>query len=265
MATAAPRNPATDSATALAPFQGTWEAVSYSEDGVADQESTLQGTKLRVEGEWSTFKRDGRTYHGRYVVDETQSPRTLDILDIRYPSASEEGVALKGIYKFEGDLLRIAHSDTGRPRPTDFKPKKGVRTEVWRNADHGARQIVREATRRLMTAYDNQNMETLLAAFETNATRVDMVGHALARRVMGHEGLRQSYRDQFARYQGASVEICTESASFVSPDVIVADGTGRLAGSSHEKATLTRWFRVLHRGVDASWRIAYLQITFPEE
>lgn len=264
-AIAAPRDPAPDQAPALAPFQGTWEAISYSEDGVADQESSLPGTTLCVEGDWSTFTRGGRTLHGRYEVDDSKSPQTLDIRDIRNSSSSEEGVALKGICEFDGDLLRIAISDPGQPRPLDFEPRLGVRIEVWRTADHAAREIVRETTRQLTTDYDNENLEGLLRAFEPNATRVDLVGQVLASRVMGYEGLRQLYRDQFARYPGSTLEVRTGSASFVSPDVIVADGTARLMGSGSETTTSARWFRVLHRETDAGWRISFLQITFPEK
>ena len=94
---------------------------------------------------------------------------------------------------------------------------------------------------------------------------MDMNGEVMARRVWGKEGIRERYRDQFAQFPGATIEILTNSATFACPDVIVADGSACLVGPKADQMTPARWVRILHRGEDGDWRIAFLQVIFPEQ
>jgi uncharacterized protein (TIGR03067 family) len=121
--TAGDRAPADANAADLAKMQGDWMAVSVIDNGtkVADDEAqtlfrTVSGNK------YSLFRFSKPLTQGTFKIDATKRPKTIDAT----PTGSKgPAKAVLGIYEFDGATLKICSARHGKPRPTDFDPKRG--------------------------------------------------------------------------------------------------------------------------------------------
>ena len=69
----------------------------------------------------------GRFDLGTYRLDPDRNPKELDFI-AKHPGPGEN--TRKGIYELDGDTLRFALAEPGRPRPTKFTPELTI--EVWK-------------------------------------------------------------------------------------------------------------------------------------
>jgi uncharacterized protein (TIGR03067 family) len=97
-------------------FEGTWRFVSMEMNGKAIPVDALKDSRLVFDADRFT-SRGGETGEGRFVVDPTVRPKTIDItLDL----GPGKTATILGIYELEGDTYRICSALFGKSRPTDF-------------------------------------------------------------------------------------------------------------------------------------------------
>ncbi len=97
---------------------GRWAVakVQVGGPGARDEEPV---TEVEVTAETITFEYKGRADSMRYYVDRSKAPKEIDLT----PTAARKGV-YKGIYRVDGDELRIAFTEDPAPtaaRPADFE------------------------------------------------------------------------------------------------------------------------------------------------
>lgn len=105
-----------------------------------------QTAKSNIEGHWTgfdlarpaeklqlTITGDQLEYHGAqaddwcrgtFVLNETTQPAQMDLVIKEPPQAV---ATLLVIYELQGDEIKVARADPGKPRPADFTPSKQVK------------------------------------------------------------------------------------------------------------------------------------------
>src|SRR5262245_6496771 len=100
-------------------IQGTWRLVSGERNGKPFPEESVKNVTLVFSGDKLITKTKDRSTEARFKLNLDTEPKGID-LDLG------EAVGL-GIYRLDGDDLKIAHGEVGDPRPKDFPPKGGAR------------------------------------------------------------------------------------------------------------------------------------------
>ncbi len=106
-----------DDASAL---KGKWSIVSFSVNGVATADDSVKDLKMEFEGKtYNLTAGDTSVEKGEYTIDESKSPKTIDLAIKEGDDAGKQQV---GLYKIEDGKLTIAFSLPGsKERPTSFK------------------------------------------------------------------------------------------------------------------------------------------------
>jgi uncharacterized protein (TIGR03067 family) len=102
-------------------FQGTWQLVSMTDDGMKKDGNETAQVQVIVKGDKISinFEGKGEVKHAAFKLDSSKQPKQIDI----FPEM--EGIAkVVGIYELTGDTVKICTSDMG-PRPTTFKSEAG--------------------------------------------------------------------------------------------------------------------------------------------
>ncbi len=110
-------------------LQGTWKAVRFEVDGQPVDAADLESIRLVIRGADATFTRAGVRHEGRLALDPIAMPRAIDIVRTSGPDL---GTTLRGIYKIDGDRLRVCLGRDGRARPADFDSRPGTVLKEWR-------------------------------------------------------------------------------------------------------------------------------------
>jgi uncharacterized protein (TIGR03067 family) len=108
----------TKDATAI---QGTWVVESVVDNGKPNQE--IKGDRLIIKNGTITVQRQGEEKKATYKLDPGKDPKTIDV------SESEPKQEYPGIYRLEGDTLRICVPSQGngkRPAAFESKPDSGL-------------------------------------------------------------------------------------------------------------------------------------------
>ena len=79
--------------------------------------------KLVFSGDNVTFEYPDHTELGTYKLDTTTNPKTIDVVT--------ELDTSKGIYRLEGDSLKICGVSTGEDRPAEFTTKPGTKQVLF--------------------------------------------------------------------------------------------------------------------------------------
>jgi uncharacterized protein (TIGR03067 family) len=104
------------------PLDGAWVpiAASVAGSGVAVDELRVRYLLLEAGG----YRIIDRSNHvvdgGRYLLNEEQTPATMDIVGRSGPNA---GRTLLAIYELRGDELTVCYDLEGRERPANLKPQ----------------------------------------------------------------------------------------------------------------------------------------------
>jgi uncharacterized protein (TIGR03067 family) len=106
-------------------FKGTWSviAIQLPGEGKGPAENELKEMKLIFTDDTVTVKFKDDAKLANYKLDPAKNPKEIDIL----PKDTDR--AVKGIYVFEGETLKICSADKG-DRPKEFKPDAPSRTSV---------------------------------------------------------------------------------------------------------------------------------------
>lgn len=97
---------------------GGWEIVSMEVNGQAMPAETTEGLKLTITGGKYFVNKDGEVDRGTFSVDETKSPKQMDIHPEIGPGA---GKTILGIYELTGDTMRVCYQLQEGERPKGFK------------------------------------------------------------------------------------------------------------------------------------------------
>jgi len=102
---------------------GTWRATSSIYDGQEAAEEIVHSITRTVEKDHVVWKRDGKSFAGTKIeLDSSRDPKAIDVI----PDGGEgRGKRVLGIYKLENERLTICMAAPGKPRPEEFKAKKG--------------------------------------------------------------------------------------------------------------------------------------------
>jgi uncharacterized protein (TIGR03067 family) len=103
-------------------LQGTWLMVSGERAGKALPPEFAKDAKVVFAGDKLTLKNKDFMLEGTFKLDPGKKPKEIDV--------DFNGKPGKGIYQLEGDTLKIAHGETGDPRPKDFTTKEGDQVTV---------------------------------------------------------------------------------------------------------------------------------------
>jgi len=107
----------------LKKFDGTWQAVSITQDGKEAPKSDVDKVTLTVKGERYTLKTaGGEAIEGTHKLDPTKTPRTIDAVR---SSGPDKGKTILGIYELTDDTFKVCFAPPGKDRPTAFASKPG--------------------------------------------------------------------------------------------------------------------------------------------
>jgi uncharacterized protein (TIGR03067 family) len=106
-----------------AKFQGTWVYESAVFDGREQDKRGIDEFQCIFRKDKYTFRAgDLTTAHGVYRLDFSLKPHTIDLT----PTDKTKGRGTsKGIYEFDGKLLKICYSEPGAERAERFEAKEG--------------------------------------------------------------------------------------------------------------------------------------------
>ena len=107
-------------AAELERMQGTWDYESQTIGGRELGAERRADIWVRVEGDIMS-KAGGLRY--RITLDPSANPRAIDLVSVGHPSGKT--FSQKGIYEWDGKLLRMCFDNTGRDRPKEFKSPAG--------------------------------------------------------------------------------------------------------------------------------------------
>lgn len=104
----------------LQKLQGTWLMLTLEMEG---QQYPTGGSRIVIRGDRFVSLNMGAEYEGSVRLDESQSPKTFDLL---FEKGPEKGNQSLGIYELEGDRWKICLGLAGKRRPTKFAAEKGT-------------------------------------------------------------------------------------------------------------------------------------------
>jgi uncharacterized protein (TIGR03067 family) len=114
-------------------LDGRWFRVAQERDGRTMAPDVQGYGQLFLSGDRFRYIPPGESApsfpYGKIVLDTTSRPEAIDFMyDYR-------GTIVRGIYRLDGDILRLLRSPPNRPRPEGFT--KGVPVEVWKRFKPG--------------------------------------------------------------------------------------------------------------------------------
>lgn len=115
--------------TDIKKLQGEWHITSLQMDGQNSPDSVFSDAKIIVKGTKFTSITMGTTYKGSIELDETKSPKTVDL---NFTAGPEKGYRNFGIYELADDTWKLCLATRGPVRPKTFttKPGDGVALET---------------------------------------------------------------------------------------------------------------------------------------
>jgi uncharacterized protein (TIGR03067 family) len=105
----------------LLKMEGEWHVTKNITNGseLTDKQIKEADIKLVVkDAKYTVYFGGMKITEGTVKLDATKSPRELD-------AVADDGKAMKGVYKYDGDELVVNFSQPGQDRPADFTCKEG--------------------------------------------------------------------------------------------------------------------------------------------
>lgn len=106
----------------LKQLQGTWNIISLDMGGRTLSATSLAGSSITVKGKRFTTIGMGASYEGILSINESTSPKTLDL---KFTTGPEKGNTNLGIYELDAAHWRICLSTAAPIRPLDFAAIQG--------------------------------------------------------------------------------------------------------------------------------------------
>jgi uncharacterized protein (TIGR03067 family) len=136
-------------------IQGRWKPVSIERGGkpIASRTEPNDKMALVIEGDKYDWTGGDVPMGGTYTLDPSKTPKEIDLTPSGGPN---RGRILKGIYRIQGDTLKVCLAGPGEGRATEFESKEGSRHSFYimrraKNGD-GVRTPIKESLDRLERA-----------------------------------------------------------------------------------------------------------------
>ena len=113
-------------------IQGAWTVVSAERD--AKPTAEVAEHRLTFSGDTFSIQHDAHAlYRGTYSVDPSRKPASIDFV---HTEGTLKGKSWKGIYRLDGDALRICDNapSLAKPRPTQFSATSGYICIIFKRA-----------------------------------------------------------------------------------------------------------------------------------
>jgi uncharacterized protein (TIGR03067 family) len=123
--TAADQGERTDNGETVlaAQLRGTWVAVSIEQAGRKEDPPKGQELTFTFEAVKVVINEGTRITEGTYITNDTKNPKEIDLIP---PKDLRGGDPIKGVYRIDGDTLKLAFSRRGaRPSTFDGKDNEG--------------------------------------------------------------------------------------------------------------------------------------------
>ena len=119
-------------------FEGEWRMLSGVMDGRPMEKSLVKWVKRVTRGSLTTVYAGPQVMmQFEFTADAAKTPGEIEYLNT---AGANKGKVQHGIYKFEGDVLRVCVGAPGDARPDGFQSASGDRRTltVWRRAGQGS-------------------------------------------------------------------------------------------------------------------------------
>ncbi len=115
-------------------LQGKWVATSMRWEGkdLSPEQVKKGNISLVIQGDRFVFITPKETQRGTIKIDGAKSPKTFD-LDVTRGDGSKK--TIRGIYQWEGDLLRMAGQPDERPPNFDSTASEAMVVKLKRTGD----------------------------------------------------------------------------------------------------------------------------------
>jgi len=109
-------------------FAGTWKLVSASMDGVDQMPEQVKTGSLVVESDKFTLKIGNEIHKGKFVIDPTTKPKTIDVEFTEGPLKDSK---VLGVYQIDGNKRKSCFAEPTMDRPADLAAGKGRYLWTW--------------------------------------------------------------------------------------------------------------------------------------
>lgn len=119
--------------TDLDRLQGVWRLASIEVDGEVMPAGVPAEPTIAISRDRFTSSGMGATYEGTIEVDQTRTPRQVDLV---FTAGHAAGTRNPGIYRLNGDTWTVCLATRGDKRPRTFatKPDSGLALETFQRA-----------------------------------------------------------------------------------------------------------------------------------
>lgn len=110
-------------------LQGTWQVLKLEVNGTTAPAESVAKARFVVEGQKAITKEGDKVVSEGFLrIDPRKKPAELEISPEKLPV---RGKTSKGIYRFDGEMLKLAIGAVGEDRPSDFTSLKGTEVVVF--------------------------------------------------------------------------------------------------------------------------------------
>jgi uncharacterized protein (TIGR03067 family) len=113
----------------LKKFEGTWKLEAANFDGEERKAEDIKNAGLVVVGDTFTMKIGNETHKGKFTIDPSKKPKTIDA---EFTEGSLKDTKVVGIYVIEGDTRKSCFAASQTDRPKDFCAGKGKYLWTWK-------------------------------------------------------------------------------------------------------------------------------------
>jgi uncharacterized protein (TIGR03067 family) len=103
-------------------LQGSWSVTALETDGQNMPAEMLAGARIEIRDERFTSTGMGFDYEGRLQLDESTTPRRIDM---KFDAGPPKGTSNLGIYELTGDTWKLCLATRGTVRPAAFAAPPG--------------------------------------------------------------------------------------------------------------------------------------------
>jgi uncharacterized protein (TIGR03067 family) len=216
-------------------LQGSWSVTALNVEGQKMSAGMLANAQIAIEGNRFTSTGMGSVYKGTLELDTSKSPQHLTM---KFDAGPEKGNTNRGIYKLDGDTLKICLATRGIVRPSRFAAPAGsgfALETLTRGSAPAAAKTKAGASKKAVPA-KSSSAPAAVTEFEGEWRLVSgvMDGHAMEESLVKWVK-RVTEGNQTTVYAGPQLMLKVEFSSDASQSPKAIDYFG-LAGSTKGKA-----------------------------